>query len=148
ASRSAPLHTASNSKNFTRFGTIQSSSSTTIMVSAILNGVDSKFSRSQPMAPVMRAGGGCCAICARRTNAISVTARSPSAMVMEAPSPFHQRDPAVVDVHEERRRQADGDIDQHGNGHDLLCLAGLVEHGAGEHLHEIRIADRHRQRGV
>ena len=40
------------------------------------------------------------------------------------------------------------EIDRHGDGDDLDRLAGLVEHRAGEDLHQIGIADRHRQRGV
>src|SRR5665213_3875998 len=109
-------------RNFTRSGTIQITSNATMMVSTMLNGVDSKFSRSQPSAPVIEAGGGCCSSCAFRTNAISVTARSPSDMVMA--SSLHQSHAAIVDAHQERGDQADGQINQHGDGHDLDCMAG------------------------
>src|SRR4029079_18495262 len=141
ASRSFPLHTASITKNRTISGTAQASSSTISTVSAMLNGVDRRFARNQAIGPVIAAGGGCGSIVARRTKAISATARSPSAMVMGAASPFHQRHAAVVDVHDQRRRQADDEIDEHRDGHDLDCLASLVEHGAREDLHQVRVTD-------
>jgi hypothetical protein len=40
------------------------------------------------------------------------------------------------------------EVDRHGDGDDLDRLAGLVQHRAHEHLHEVGIADRHRERGV
>ena len=100
ASRSPPLHTASITRNLTISGIAQASSRTISTVSAILNGVDSRLARSQPIAPVIAAGGGRGAIVARRTKAISATARSPSAMVMGLASPLHQRHAAVVEVHD------------------------------------------------
>ncbi len=62
ASRSAPVHTASISRNLTRSGTIQANSSAISIVSAMLNGDEKRFSRSQPRAPVIAIGGGCGAI--------------------------------------------------------------------------------------
>src|SRR5512144_2203629 len=141
ASRSLPLHTASITKNRTISGIAQASSSTISTVSAILNGVDKKLARNQASAPVTSAGGGRGPIVARRTKAISATARSPSAMVMGAASPFHQRHAAVVEVHDQGRRQADDEIDEHRDGHDFDRLACLVEHRAREDLHQIRVTD-------
>ncbi len=39
-----------------------------MIVSAMLNGVDNRFSRSQPIAPVIANGGGCGARCWPRTK--------------------------------------------------------------------------------
>src|SRR5262245_31058560 len=148
ASRSLPFHTASITRNLTNSLVAQASSSTINTVSTILNGVDSRLARSHPSAPVIAAGGTRGAIVARRTKAISATARSPSAMVMALASPFHQRHAAVVDIHECRRGKADHEIDEHRDGHDLDRLPCLVEHGAGKDLHQVRITDRHGQRRV
>ena len=90
-------------------------------------------------------GAGRGAIVARRTKAISATARSPSAMVMGLASPFDQRHAAVVEVHDRGRRQADDEVDEHRDGHDLDGLACLVEHGAREDLHQVRVTDCNRQ---
>ena len=67
---------------------------------------------------------------------------------MARPSPFHQGDAAVVPIHQQRRHKADGEIDRHGDGDDFDRLAGLVEHGAGEDLHQVRITNGDRQRRV
>ena len=105
ASRSAPVHTASMSRNLTQLrDRPRASSSTMMIVSAMLNGVDNRFSRSQPTAPRHRRRRRLRREVLRRArNAISATASSPSDMVMAAPSPFHQRHAAVVDVHQRTR---------------------------------------------
>src|SRR4029077_5195575 len=143
ASRSVPLHTASISRNLTNSGMTQANNRPIKIVSAILNRVENSFSRSQPSTPVIAPGGGRGAILAPRTNAISLTARSPSAMVMRAPSPFRQRHSAVVNVHQQRVRETDDEIDKHRDCHDLHRLAGLIEHSASENLHQIGVAYRH-----
>ena len=97
------------------------------------------------MRQIQGAGGGRGAMTARRTKATSATARSPSAMVMGLASSFHQRDMAVVDVHEQRSGKADDEVDEHGDGHDLDRLPCLVKHRAGENLHQVRVADCHGQ---
>src|ERR1019366_7059023 len=101
ASRSLPVQTASISRNLTSSGITHASSSAISMVKIILNGLDSRFARNQPSAPVIATGGGLAVMVAPRTNLIWVTARLPSAIVMP-PSPFHQRDVAVVDIHQQR----------------------------------------------
>src|SRR4029079_13558409 len=135
ASRSWPLHTASITRNRTISGIAQASSRAISTVSAILNGVDSRLARKQPSAPLISAGGGRGAIVARRTKAISATARSPSAMVMGLASPFHQRHAAVVKIHDQRRRQTDHEINEHRDGHDLYGLSWSVEHRAQTDVH-------------
>src|SRR5262245_16874103 len=145
ASRSPPFHTASITRNFTTSGITQARIRTINTVSAMLNGVDSRLARSHPSAPVIAAGGGRGAMVARRTKAISATARSPSAMVMGCASPFHQGHVAVVYVHDCRRGKTDDEIDQHRDGHDLNRLPCLVEHRAGEDLHQVRVTDCHGQ---
>ena len=37
------------------------------------------------------------------------------------------------------------EVDPHGDDHDLDRLSGLVENGAHEDLHQVRITDRHRE---
>ena len=66
ASRSLPVHTASMNRNLTSRGSTQASSSAIRMVSAILNGVENRFARSQPTAPVIAAGGGRASMVAAR----------------------------------------------------------------------------------
>src|SRR5690242_4091927 len=114
ASRSVPLHTASTRRNLTSSGTTQASKSAITTVNAILNGVERRFSRSQPSAPVIAAGCGRGAIVSRRTNAISATASSPSDIVIgAAPSSFHQGDAVIVNIHEQRGREADDRSEEH-----------------------------------
>src|SRR5690242_12917853 len=132
ASRSFPPHTASTTRNLRISGIAQANSRAINIVSAILNGVDSRLARSQASAPVISAGGGRAAIVARRTKATSATARSPSAIVMDPASPFHQRHATVIEIHDHGGRQADNEIDKHRDGHDFDRLARLVEHRAGE----------------
>src|SRR5262245_64774791 len=117
----------------------QASSRTIRIVSAILNGVESRLSRSHPSAPVIFVGGGCGGMVARRTNANSATARSASAMVIRKLLPLCQRHAPVVDVHQERSRETDHEIDQHRDRNDLDRLSGLVEYRAGKNLHQIGI---------
>src|SRR3569832_1495285 len=110
----------------------QNVSNSTSTVNTTLTGVDNKLARIQPIGPVMRTGGACGDRCWSRTKCSLVMASSPSAMVMAAPSPFHQRHAPVVKVHQARRDEADRQVDGHRDGDDLDRLAGLVEHGTGE----------------
>src|SRR6516225_7720724 len=59
-----------------------------------------------------------------------------------------QGDPAVEPVHEQRRRQADGEVYDHGEEDNLDRLSSLVENGAGKDRDKIGIADRDGERGV
>src|SRR6185312_9818725 len=113
ASRSVPLHTASTKRNLTSSGTTQASKSAITMVNAILNGVERRFSRSQPSAPVIAAGCGRGASVSRRTNAISATASSPSDIVIGVgSSSLHQGYAVIVNIHEQRGRETNNEIDQ------------------------------------
>src|SRR4029078_11643880 len=127
ASRSVPLHTASISRNLSNSGMTQANNSPIKIVSDILNGVEKSFPRSQPSTPVIAVGGGRGAILPPRTNAISLTARSPSSMFIRAAPPFRQRHSAVVDGQQQRGRETDDEIDKHRDCHVLHLLAGMVE---------------------
>src|SRR3569623_365785 len=116
ALRSVPVHTASKNTKRSRSGMIHSASSTIRRVRTILNGDENRFSRTQPIGPDIEAGGGCCSSVCWRTKRASAIASSPSDIVMARPSPFHQLDAAVVDIHQQRRDQADEEIDQLGDG--------------------------------
>src|SRR6185312_6929430 len=132
-------------RKLTTPGTIHANTRMLRIVNAMLNGVEIKLARSQPIAPVIDRGGGSASIGCIRTKRISATARSPSDMVMKRSSPFHQSHAAVVDVHRQRRAEADRQIDQHGDRDHLDRLPGLIEHRAGEDLNEVRITDRNRE---
>ena len=106
----------------------------------MLAGLENRFARIQPIAPVVAPGGGIASTGAPRTKAL-VVRRSLSCVATAMASPFHQRDARVVPVHHHRGDEADREIDRHGDHHDLDRLAGLVEHRAGEDLHEVGIAD-------
>src|SRR5437016_13140250 len=144
ASRSVPLQVASRMRNLSSGGTIHTISRMTKIVIRMLNGPENRFARTQPSAPVMAIGGGSASIGMVRTKPGCLK----SVAVMARPSPFHQRHAAVVPVHRQRRDKADGEIDRHGDRDHLDRLAGLVEHRAGKHLHQIWIADEHRERRV
>src|SRR5690349_3454647 len=100
-------------------GMIHASKRMLRIVSAMLSGVESRLERNQPIAPVMEGGGGNASIGCIRTKRISATARSPSDIVIGRSSPFHQSHAAVVDVHRQRRCEADRQIDQHRDRNDL-----------------------------
>src|SRR5688500_18400172 len=126
ATRSSPLQTASKIRKRSVSGTIHISNRATRNVITMLNGVDSGLARSQPIAPVVASGAGSESICCIRTKRICATARSPSLIVIARPSPFHQRDPRVVNVHERRGDKAYGEIDRHRDCDDFARLTGLI----------------------
>src|SRR6202011_1876417 len=144
ASRSAPLQVASMMRNLSSGGTTHTIIRMTRIVIMMLNGPDSRLARTQPSAPVMAIGGGSASIGMLRTKPGCLK----SVAVMTRASPFHQRHAAVVPVHRQRSDEADGEVDRHGDRDHLDRLAGLIEHGPGEYLHQVGIADEHRERGV
>src|SRR5687768_6722391 len=133
ASRLAPVQTASMNTKRMKGGIAQASSKPMMMVSAMFTGPVNRCSRIQATGPTTLGGGG------KEVASVALMVRS---------SPFDQRLAAVVDVHQEGRREADGQVDQHGDADDFDCLPGLVQHGAGEHVGEVRIADEDGQRRV
>src|SRR5215467_3791092 len=133
ASRSVPLQVASMMRNLSSGGTIHTIRRITRIVIRMLNGPENRLARAQPIAPVMVAGGGSASIGKLRTKAGCLK----SVAVMARPSPFHQRHAAVVPVHRQRGDETDGEVHRHGHRDHLDRLAGLVEHGAGEHLNEV-----------
>ncbi len=62
--------------------------------------------------------------------------------------PLHQRHARIEPVHPEGRGEADGQEHAHGDEDHFDRLSGLVQDGAREHAHEIRVADGHGERGV
>src|SRR5918995_1606155 len=141
-SRSAPVHTASSSRNLTSGGTAHTTSRMQISVSATFSGVESRLARSQPYTPLSLSGGGRSGAGSPRTNTTELSE------IADIGSALHQRNALVIEIHRERGHEADREIDRHGDGDDLNRLPGLVEHRAGEYLHQIRIADGDRERGV
>ena len=53
-----------------------------------------------------------------------------------------------VEIYQKRCKQADGQIDRHGDGDHLDGLSGDVEYASGKDLHQIGIANRDRERRV
>src|SRR5256885_14401135 len=120
ASRPSPVHTASTSRNFTSGGTIHTISRTEMMVRTTLNQLENRFCRIQAIGPEAGTGGGMGSTGARWTKA-----RPASVMVaVSLMLALHQRDGAVVEVHQPWGDGADGQIDRHGDDHDLDRLSG------------------------
>src|SRR5579863_6138073 len=137
---SLPDHTAPKRKKRSNGGSAQPIKRKLTRVSAILPGDENRFSRSQPNSPARSAGGGRRSVGARRKYAFSIIAAIASA--------FLDRDRIAVEIHEERRDQANEQIDRHGDGDYFDGLAGEVEHAAGKHLHEIGVTDGDGKRGI
>ena len=55
---------------------------------------------------------------------------------------------SIVEVHQQRNEQAEAKIKRHCDHHDLYSLSALIENDAGKDLDNVRISDRHRERGA
>ena len=111
----------------------------------MLSGLENRFSRSQPIAPDC---GRAAAAAARSAWCGRRLASAVASVGRDVAQRSTSGDAAVVEIHQPRRDEADGEIDRHGDDDHLDRLAGLVEHGAGENLHQVRIADGDRERRV
>src|SRR5258705_2110605 len=100
------------------------------IVSRVLVQLENRFWRSQPIGPVVERGGR-----------IWATADSAAMSAILSPLSLDQRHMAVEPIHEARRRQAYRQEYAHRHQDHFDRLARLIEHGAREDAHKIRVAD-------